>query len=58
LQESKDPRAAALLQHYFSFPSNLPMFSHYRPPLGNSRPGGIAQSCHGRALRGELPEVY
>ncbi|MGH7226634.1 MAG: hypothetical protein ACRELF_25745, partial [Gemmataceae bacterium] len=58
LQESQDPRAAALLQHYFSFPSNLPMLSQYRPPGGNSRPGGIDQSCHERARRGELPAVY
>lgn len=58
LQESQDARAAALLQHDFSFPSNLPMLSPYRPPGGNSRAGGIAQSCHERARRGELPVVY
>jgi hypothetical protein len=58
LQESQDPRAAGLLQHYFGFPSNLPMLSHYHPPGGNSRPDGIAQSCHAQARRGELPAVY
>jgi hypothetical protein len=58
LQESQDPRAASLLQHYFSFPDNLPMLSQHRPPGGNSRPGGIAQSYHERARRDELPVVY
>ena len=58
LQESQDPRAAALLQHYFSFPSNLPMLSQSRPPHGNSRPDGIVQSGHERERRGELPAVH
>jgi hypothetical protein len=58
LQESPDSRAVSLLQHYFGFPDNLPTLSQYRPPDGNSRPTGIAQSCHERRRRGELPAVY
>lgn len=58
LQESQDPRAVALLRHYCCFPSNLPPVSQFRPPDGNSRPAGIAQSYYERAQCSELPAVY
>ena len=58
LLESPDSRAAPLLQQYFSFPANLPILSQCRPPSGNSRPAGIAESSHERARRAELPAVY
>ena len=58
LQESQTPRAAALLKHYLGYPDHLPMLSHSRPPGGNSRPEGIAQSYYERGQRGELPAEY
>jgi hypothetical protein len=58
LKEATTPRAVALLNHYLGFPDNLPMLSQYRPPSGNSRPDGIAQSYCERRQRGELPSVY
>lgn len=58
LQESATPGTAALLEHYLGFPDNLPMLSQYRPPGGNSRPGGIVQSYCDRRQRGELASVY
>jgi hypothetical protein len=47
-----------LLSRYFGFPANLPRLSTLRPPGGNTRPAGIADSCHARRQRGELPEYY
>jgi len=58
LQESASPRAAALLKHYLAFPDNLPRLSQCRPPTGNSRPDGIAESYSERRRRGELPLAY
>src|SRR5262249_49699688 len=48
LQEAQTPRATAILRHYFSYPDNLPILSQYRPPDGNNRPDGIAQSFYER----------
>jgi hypothetical protein len=58
LQEARTPRATALLKHYLGYPDNLPILSQYRPPSGNCRPDGIAQSFHERGRRGELPPLY
>jgi hypothetical protein len=55
LQESQTPDAASLLENFLGFPDNLPLLSHSRPPSGNSRPAGIAESCYQRRQRGELP---
>jgi hypothetical protein len=41
-----------------SYPDDLPDLSKLKPPGGNSRPEGIAQSSYERRLRGELPETY
>ena len=40
------------------FPRELPNLCRKDPPGGNTRPEGLAQSCHARQQRGELPKVY
>jgi hypothetical protein len=58
LEKSDNPRAVALREHYLEFPSNLPILSECRPPGGNARPAGIAQSYHERSRHGEMPSTY
>ena len=45
---------------WMSYPKNLPDLSRPRkkPPGGNSRPGGVTESCFARRARGELPLMY
>jgi hypothetical protein len=50
--------APELLGELLGYPADLPDLSRLRPPEGNSRPAGIAQSHHARRSRGELPETY
>lgn len=50
--------AARLLREYLGFPANLPALSLLRPPGGNARPEGIAESHFEQRQRGELPETY
>lgn len=40
------------------FPSDLPDLSRLRPPGGNSRPEGVAESYFALRERGDLPETY
>src|SRR5262249_30802650 len=40
------------------YPDDLPTLGVLRPPEGNARPGGIAQSAFARRQSGELPAVY
>jgi hypothetical protein len=47
--------AAAMHQRFFGLPANLPNLAALRPPGGNTRPQGIAQSYAERQRRGELP---
>jgi hypothetical protein len=47
--------AAALLGRYLAWPDDLPDLSILRPPGGNGRPEGVAQSAFARRQRGELP---
>lgn len=47
-----------LFRKIAGFPSVLPNLQKLRPPLGNSRPEGIAESWYSRAERGELPAQY
>ncbi len=49
---------ADLCRAYLSYPDDLPDLSVLRPPEGNSRLGGIAESAFARRQRGELPGVY
>jgi hypothetical protein len=41
-----------------AYPDDLPNLAALRPPGGNTRPDGIAQSHHARRARGELPATY
>lgn len=47
-----------LYQELMGYPADLPDLSGLRPPAGNSRPQGIAESHAVRRERGELPDVY
>jgi hypothetical protein len=49
---------AVLFQQIMGFPDDLPDLSRLRPPGGNSRPSGVAESHFARAARGELPLTY
>lgn len=40
------------------YPEDIPDLALLRPPAGNARPNGIAQSHFQRRLRGELTETY
>lgn len=40
------------------FPQDMPQLDRLRPPGGNDRPDGIAESWHMRKARGELPPQY
>jgi hypothetical protein len=46
------------LRRWFGYPDDLPDLASLRPPEGNHRPGGLAQSHFERRKRGELPETY
>jgi hypothetical protein len=50
--------AVELRLKYFGYPDNLPRLSTLRPPNGNSRLAGIADSHYERRKRGELPKLY
>jgi hypothetical protein len=51
-------REPELYEQWMGFPDNLPDLSRLRPPGGNSRPAGLAQSHLARRQRGELPRTY
>lgn len=53
-----DEDVHAIYVTHFGFPDDLPDLSRLRPPGGNARPEGIANSHFERKKRGELPEVY
>jgi hypothetical protein len=48
----------SLLQLLLGYPTDLPNLSMLRPPEGNSRPEGVAQSHFSRRRQGELPDLY
>jgi hypothetical protein len=52
------PQATPLLQYYLSFPFSLPRLVGLRPPGGNTRPEGIAESWYERQRQGKLPDMY
>jgi hypothetical protein len=52
LSESHDPD---LYRRLMAYPDDLPNLAALRPPGGNTRPDGIADSHHARRARGELP---
>lgn len=58
LQAQASDTAASLLKDYVRFPKDLPNLRNLKPPDGNARPAGIADSCYERRQRGELPDMY
>jgi hypothetical protein len=48
----------SLFQRLMGYPADLPDLAPLRPPQGNTRPEGIAQSHFARRQRGELPDTY
>jgi hypothetical protein len=55
MAQADDP---ALYCRLMAYPDDLPNLAALRPPGGNTRPDGIAQSHHARRARGELPATY
>jgi len=53
-----EQHAPDLYRERLGYPADLPDLSGLRPPGGNSRSQGIAQSHYARRSRGELPETY
>jgi hypothetical protein len=51
-------RDRMLLRKLTGFPADLPRLHRLRPPGGNARPEGIAESWAALADRGELPALY
>jgi len=52
------PKARTALQKILGFPDDLPDLGRRKPPGGNSRSAGIAESYFEKRQRGDLPEVY
>ncbi len=50
--------ALRIRAEFLAYPDDLPDLSALRPPDGNTRPGGVAQSAFARRERGELPATY
>jgi hypothetical protein len=48
----------ALFRQVQGYPADLPDLATLRPPEGNGRPDGIAQSHLARRQRGELSDTY
>ena len=45
-------------REWVRFPEDLPDLSRKKPPKGNTRPDGVANSWFAKKARGELPEAY
>jgi HNH endonuclease len=50
--------APELYFRLMGFPQDLPDLASLRPPHGNSRPKGVADSYHAQRNTGELPQKY
>jgi len=55
LAAKHDPNLHKMLM---GFPSDLPNLARLRPPGGNMRPKGVAESCYLRKQMGNLPQTY
>lgn len=53
-----EERDKDLLAQLIGYPMDLPNLRRSKPPNGNGRPGGIAQSCYALKARGLLPDSY
>jgi len=47
-----------MVANLLGYPADLPNLRRKRPPAGNTRPDGIADSCHEKRRRGELGLIY
>jgi hypothetical protein len=54
LAREHDP---ALFQQLMGFPDELPNLARLRPPGGNTRPEGVAESWYEKQRRGTLPAL-
>ncbi len=52
------PDSESILRELLGFPTDLPDLSAKRPPNGNTRPTGIAQSFFQQQREGLLPDAY
>ena len=52
------PQVRERLREWFGFPTDLPDLSVLRPPGGNDRPEGVAESFVAQMQRGALPDYY
>lgn len=57
-RHSELPQVRERLREWFGFPTDLPDLSTLRPPGGNDRPAGVAESFFAQRQRGELPNYY
>ena len=58
LRNSNAPEAIEALRDLLAFPADLPDLAVLRPPDGNVRPDGIADSFFERRRRGDLVDAY
>lgn len=58
IMELATERDPSLLKRLIGFPTDLPDLRRLRPPTGNARPAGIAESWAVRAEQGRLPDHY
>jgi hypothetical protein len=58
LGRKRQAEVASLLQRFLAYPANLPDLAVLKPPGGNARPDGLADSSFERRRRDELPEGY
>jgi hypothetical protein len=56
--ELAEARDVVLYRRLMGFPVDLPNLARLRPPSGNSRPAGVANSHFAKAARGDLPAIY
>lgn len=58
LEQHPGVNADRIRQRYLGFPDALPDLASLRPPGGNTRPDGVAQSSFELRRRGTLPGTY
>jgi hypothetical protein len=58
LARNESLEAKVALRELLAFPDDLPDLTTKRPPGGNTRPGGVVESCFEKHRRGELPGIY
>lgn len=54
----ESPTAEIIASEWLAFPENLPNLALSRPPQGNERPHGLAETAFERRRRGTMPKFY